>query len=223
MYYPHFYKTVLFSCLTFVFSLIAKAENFQKLSDHPSVRIYHNFITEEEAKHLISLGASKLKRSAVVSEEGLAQISAERTSSSASLGKSQDTIVQSIEEKVAQILGCSIDCIEPLQIVHYTHGQEYAPHYDYFDAKYLATHHNNQRKDTFLIYLNTLDLQDGGFTVFPELQFAVLPIVGNALYFKNLDSNEQEDPKTLHGGMPIQKEGVEKWACNVWIRQKPLQ
>jgi prolyl 4-hydroxylase len=69
-----------------------------------------------------------------------------------------------------------------------------------------------------LVYLNDVAEKDGGATIFPKLDIQVQPTVGTALYFKNLKSNGRVNPLTLHGGAPIISDGVEKWACNIWIR-----
>lgn len=207
-------------CLSLVPCL---AYDFQCISHAPKVGIYHQFISQEEALHLIGLARSRLAPSEVVSLEGSSSIyNPGRSSYTAFLKKSEDTIVKNIEERVAGLLGCELSQIEPLQIVRYQFGQEYKPHHDYFSQEQLKIQNHNQREHTLLIYLNTLPLEAGGYTAFPRLFIACLPSAGAALYFQNLRAHSSyTEEATLHAGTPILIEGVEKWACNVWVRERP--
>ena len=199
------------------------AYHFQCISHSPRVGIYHQFISQEEALHLIALGRTRLTPSTVVNPEGSGSLyNPGRSSYTAFLEKSEDAIVKGIEERVAGLLGCKLSQIEPLQIVRYQFGQEYKPHHDYFSPEQLKTQNGNQRQHTLLIYLNTLPLEAGGYTVFPRLFIACLPSEGAALYFQNVrDGTHAIEEDTLHAGAPILVSGVEKWACNVWVRQQP--
>lgn len=49
--------------------LLAEEWRYQKISESPSAGIYHDFLTEEEALHLIELGKDKLQRSTVIAKE----------------------------------------------------------------------------------------------------------------------------------------------------------
>lgn len=196
---------------------------FQCISHAPKVGMYHQFISQDEALHLVQLARSRLIPSTVMHPEGSAGLyNPGRSSYTAFLEKSEDAVVKRIEERVSGLLGCHLSQIEPLQIVRYQFGQEYKPHHDYFSPEQLKAQHNNQRQHTLLIYLNDLPLEAGGYTVFPRLFIACLPSAGAALYFQNMrDSTQELEEATLHGGAPILIEGVEKWACNVWVRQQP--
>lgn len=197
---------------------------YQAISQEPKVGIWHEIITPEEAAHLIQLGSAKIERSTVVDSSGKAGVvDVARTSSTAYLQAAQDPIVTAIEERLASLVGTTVECLEPLQIVHYAHGQEYRPHYDYFNPEHMDVHHGNQRRYTLLIYLNTVPLVAGGSTVFPELHLSVLPTHCAALYFEDTRPDGTVDPRTLHGGSPILQADAEKWACNVWFREKPFR
>lgn len=200
------------------------AYHYQCLSHAPRVGIYHGLISQEEARHLIDLAQSRMSPSTVVDLEGSGSMhSPARTSCSAFLEKSQDPIIKAIEDRVAGILACNTNQIESLQVVRYQFGQEYKPHHDYFGEEQLQAQGNNQRKHTFLIYLNALPLEAGGYTVFPQLFMACLPSLGAALYFENMNDEGQVQEKTLHAGAPVLGQGIEKWACNVWVREGEWQ
>ncbi len=193
---------------------------FVTLSQVPDIRLYKNFITEEQAKHLIALSKNRLTPSLVLQNgKGNRDIHS-RSSSTAYLNKSEDKVIQKIEQKVSQLLGCPIEYIEPIQVVHYSKGQIFSPHYDYFTQEELP-HQHFQRAHTLLIYLNDVAEKDGGATFFPDLNIRVQPKIKTALYFKQLDDNGHVQPLTLHGGEEIKNENIEKWACNIWIREKP--
>ena len=68
-----------------------------------------------------------------------------------------------------------------------------------------------------VMYLNTP--RRGGGTVFPDVQFEVAPIKGNAVFF----SYDRPDPitRSLHGGSPV-IEG-EKWVATKWLRERRFE
>ncbi len=188
------------------------------LCKNPKIKIYPDFISLNEATHLINLSKDNLSHSVVVSSnhENPNEISQARSSSSYFCKKSQDQVIKQIELKIAKILHCTINHLEPLQVVHYRKNQQYLPHYDAFEK----THDNGQRVHTFLIYLNSLEDHHGGATTFPKLNLKVQPTLGTALYFRDLDYEGNVHPLTLHAAEPIITD-TEKWACNVWIRDRP--
>lgn len=47
------------------------------------------------------------------------------------------------------------------------------------------------------------DVEQGGSTVFLDLQLAVLPQKGTALYWHNLRPDRSVDTNTLHGACPV--------------------
>ena len=80
------------------------------------------------------------------------------------------------------------------------------------------THIGNwgQRVATLILYLN--EPEEGGETIFPELNLKIRPVKGHAVYFSYFHRG-QVDPKTLHGGAPVIK--GEKWIATRWVREKP--
>ncbi len=70
-----------------------------------------------------------------------------------------------------------------------------------------------QRVATLVLYLNTP--QEGGATVFPDIDLAVHPMEGHAVFF----SYDRPDPATgtLHGGAPVIR--GEKWVATKWLRE----
>jgi prolyl 4-hydroxylase len=64
------------------------------------------------------------------------------------------------------------------------------------------------------MYLNTP--ARGGGTVFPDVEFEVEPIKGNAVFFSY--DRPHSSTRTLHGGAPV-IEG-EKWVATKWLRER---
>jgi prolyl 4-hydroxylase len=161
-----------------------------------------------------------MKRSVVAEEKQVEHQS--RTSYSAFLGKSQDDVVQCIEERASKFSSIPPENIEPLQVVWYREGQKYEPHFDYFPpgtpgaSQY--TERGGQRLITFFVYLNTVPSGAGGETAFPKLDLKVAPIENDAVFWYDVTSNNGEDPRTLHGGSPLG--AGEKWGLNIWIRER---
>lgn len=77
---------------------------------------------------------------------------------------------------------------------------------------------SDHRTWTMLIFLN--DVRDaGGHTAFPKLDLAVVPRGGDALVWSNtIDAQVDED--MVHMGKPPSKEGIEKYAVNVWFGEE---
>ncbi|KAI9599063.1 hypothetical protein BDF19DRAFT_429975 [Syncephalis fuscata] len=181
------------------------------LSRDPMVLYFEDFLQPGEAEHIIELAKPIMGRSRVIGPD---EYSEDRTTS-------QDDIVKCIEERASQITNISVENTESLQVVWYTKGQEFRPHHDYLypeefgdanNSKWLKT---GQRYTTFLVYLN--EPTEGGGTLFTELDFEVMPKKNGAVFWYNVDHNEAEDERTMHGGSPV--EDGEKYAINIWQRK----
>jgi prolyl 4-hydroxylase len=137
--------------------------------------------------------------------------------SSTGMLPAHDPVVRRITERAAHLTGYPYANVEPLQLVKYTGGQKYEPHFDYgeacdFEENAFAGH----RHVTMLVYLNSVPPEHEGFTTFPKLNLSVSPIAHDAVVFNDCLPNGQEDPRTLHGGSP--PKDYTKIAINIWIR-----
>jgi len=191
------------------------------LQDEPRVMLLHNFLSPTECAHMIKLGQHGVfKRSTVQGTDN--EISPDRTSSSTALTRHQDALVRKIEERAAAVTHLPLANVEPLQVVRYTRAQFYRPHFDYFvpgaEGTDQALQRGGQRVATLFVYLNDLDAKDkGGSTSFPKLGLKVFPKRGTAVYFPNVTTSGQEDPRLLHGGDP--PTCSVKHGLNIWIRR----
>jgi len=177
----------------------------------PKVRLVENFLTAEEAAHVLKVGLPTMHRSLAGG-----RTESIRTSATGMLPAS-DPIIRSITERAALLTGYPYENVEPLQLVKYTEGQKYEPHFDYGEAcDYEENLSNGHRHVTMLVYLNTVPEEYGGQTAFPRLNVRVSPIAHSAVVFNDCLPNGEEDPRTLHGGSPPGNHT--KIAINVWIR-----
>lgn len=184
----------------------------------PNMSLFTNFLSEQDCKELIDEASKSLNKSKVVGAGGKAMLHEARTNSGAFLGRGSSPLVERIEQHISILTGIPIENGEGLQISRYEVGEEYKPHYDYFNPKREdfdeKIKSNGQRVATFLMYLNTPE--DGGQTTFPDAKIEVPAVMGNALLFRY--PKAERDELTLHGGTPV-KAGV-KWIAVKWLRDR---
>lgn len=181
----------------------------------PKISIIENFLSDEEIAAVMDLGLPNLRRSLAGG-----RVESIRSSSTAYLSYRNSTI-KTLIARAAHISGYPVPHIEPLQFLKYETGQKYMPHYDFGEACDFKENAEGRRTVTMLLYLNSLQPDQGGLTVFPRLDIAVTPRARSAIIFDNILANGEGDTRTQHGGNPPTGEG-EKFAVNVWIRSKPL-
>ena len=202
----------------------SKSPNYEKevLCNSPRIIVFRNFLTPEECDHLISYSKPYLKRSTVIDDKSSGSLKDDRRTSEGMFMPYNhgDLKIQKIEERISKVTSIPVSHGESIQVLHYQVGGEYQPHYDFFDPSTAGgLHHYNrggQRVCSFLMYLNTPD--EGGATVFPNVNIAVQPRKGDALLFYNINEMGQTDRLSLHGGAPVVR--GEKWLATKWLREK---
>ncbi|MBS0620041.1 MAG: 2OG-Fe(II) oxygenase [Verrucomicrobia bacterium] len=198
----------------------AEVPQIKVLSWTPRVFLVENFLTPFECDHMIKEAKPQLARSTVVSSNsGDGELTDARTSRGMFFQtNSSDLVLRGIEKRIAQITMLPIENGEGIQVLNYGKGQQYLPHYDYFDSSEpggaICYNRGGQRIATVVMYL--ADTPKGGETIFPKANLSVKPIKGNAVIFYNCTPDGIEDPLSLHGGAPV-LEG-EKWIATKWIR-----
>lgn len=188
---------------------------------NPRVVVFGGLLSDEECEALIELAKPRLARSlTVATQTGGEEINQDRTSNGMFFQRGENELVQRIEARIATLLNWPVENGEGLQVLHYTPGTEYKPHYDYFDPAQPGTStilkRGGQRVGTLVMYL--AEPEKGGGTVFPDVHMEVAPKRGNAVFF----SYERPHPstKTLHGGSPVL--AGEKWIATKWLRERPF-
>jgi len=196
------------------------------LHDHPGILHIENFLSPAECASLLE-DAHRLQfhRSTVVGDDETQVEDNARTSTTTMLDF-KSPLIKKIKQRTVPFTLIPTSHIESLQVVRYEPGQQYKPHYDYFDAAELGAvkslELSGQRMYTFFVYLNDLaEEETGGQTCFPLLDnLCIQPRCGNAVLWRNLNVEDGEvNDKTLHAGKPPIRSI--KYGLNIWIRQKP--
>lgn len=193
----------------------------EKFCTSPMALLLKGFLTEEECDHLINMAKATIKPSTTVDPETGEYIQvAARTSSGTYFSLRQTEIISNIEERIADIVGLPVENGEGLQVLNYQIGQEYKPHFDFFDPNHKGSHvvmaNGGQRVATCLMYLHTPE--EGGETCFPEVDLKVPPLRGDAILFFNMYPNGEVDRMSLHSSLPVTK--GEKWVSTKWVRER---
>jgi prolyl 4-hydroxylase len=194
------------------------------LSWTPRIFLIENFLTPFECDYMIAKARPELKRSTVVSlataTQGDGDVHEARTSKGMFFQRpSGDLVLKGIERKIAELTMLPEENGEGIQVLSYGHGEEYKPHWDYFDntteGGAFCYNRGGQRVATLIMYL--ANTEEGGETVFPKVNIKVKPVKGNAVLFYNCTPDGVEDPLSLHGGVPVVK--GEKWIATKWLRK----
>lgn len=187
--------------------------------ERPCVRVLDGLLGGEECSALIEAARPRLDRAQTVAADGRHQTDARRTSRGMFFAPGETPLVARIEQRIAALTGVPVEHGEGLQVLHYLPGQQYEPHFDWFDpaqAGYAAvTRHGGQRIASIVMYLDTPT--SGGGTAFPEIGLVVSAVAGAAVYF----AYHGGDRSSLHAGLPV-LEG-EKWIATKWLRERPCR
>lgn len=196
----------------------------------PRVFLLKNFLQPEECDHLIAKATPSMTKSSVVnSDTGESEDSTVRTSSGTFFSRKEDDVIARIERRVSLTTMLPEENAEGMQVLHYTDGQKYEAHHDYFhDSVNSRPEHGGNRVATVLMYLS--DVEEGGETVFPHAEhkvsgpgwsecalqgLAVHPRKGDAVLFYSMKPDGTKDPLSLHGSCPTIK--GHKWSATKWI------
>jgi len=187
--------------------------------ESPALRVLNDFLSAEECEALIEQARPRLQRARTVDSAGKQQVDARRTSEGMFFITGETPLVRRIEQRIASMLSLPIEHGEGLQILHYLPGQQYEPHYDWFNPEQpgfaAITAKGGQRIASLVMYLNTPE--SGGGTAFPEVGVTVTALRGSAVYF----AYDTGDTASLHAGLPVQQ--GEKWIATKWLRERPFQ
>ncbi|MEX1826627.1 2OG-Fe(II) oxygenase [Luteibacter sp. CQ10] len=187
----------------------------------PAVAVLDGVLSAEECRAFRDMAARRLTRSAVVDRDhGRHAVMDIRTSDGAYFQRAENELVALVDRRVSALMHLPEEHGEGLQVMRYGIGGEYQPHFDYFDPadKGSLPHLNTggQRVSTLIMYLN--DVEAGGETIFPRIDFSVVPREGQGLYFEYDTPEGGLDPLTLHGGAPVTR--GEKWIVTKWMRER---
>jgi prolyl 4-hydroxylase len=200
-----------------------KYESGQRIHDEPLIYVFEDFLSDLEISELIAAAQTHLQPALVTSDTS-GVVSPGRTGQTCWVRHHQTPVISQLSSRISRLVGIPLEHAESLQVIRYQETQEYAPHYDAWDAETergkRCMERGGQRLITCLLYLN--DVGQGGGTCFPNLDMEVRALRGRMLLFHNCPpGSSTKHPDSLHGGLPVIQ--GEKWACNVWFREKPCR
>lgn len=193
------------------------------LAESPWIRTIEGLLRPAECRWLIANARENLEPATIFDKDtGMLRRDPVRNNSGNELQLiDMDLITELVRTRIARATKLPLPLFEPSQVLHYSVGEEFQPHYDFLDPSNPGYREQfarrGQRVATFLIYLN--EEFEGGETDFPAAGMRLRGKTGDALFFANVGKSGRPDPLTLHAGLPPTK--GEKWIFSQWIRDRP--
>jgi prolyl 4-hydroxylase len=188
---------------------------------YPNVVVLGNVLSAYECNMLISLAKPRMAPSMNIGATGEPEINSARTSNGMFFVREENDVVATIERRLARLVNWPVENGESMQILQYGVGAEFKPHHDYMEPEHPAamqfSQHGGNRVATIIMYLS--EPEKGGSTVFPDIEFEVVPKRGNAVFFSY--DIPHHSGKTLHGGAPVI--AGEKWIATKWLCQQEFR
>jgi prolyl 4-hydroxylase len=195
--------------------LIRRAPPKLRKLDAPGIDLfaYDGFLSRKECDRIIALVGHHLGPSPLAVQLADGEFRTSRTCAMANL---LSPVALEVDAKICRTIGIRPQYGEGIQAQRYDVGQQFKPHWDYFDPgtseyqRYAALRGN--RTWTFMVYLN--DGMEGGATRFMVNGFAVIPKAGMALMWNNLRDDGSPNADMVHCGEPVtrgHKVIITKW------------
>lgn len=181
--------------------------------DRLELYILDDFMSRKECEKLMALISHHLRPSTVTVDNGDRY---HRTSQTSHLSHLKSPVAKACDEKICRTIGIRPEYAEGIQAQRYDVGQQFKPHWDYFDPeskeflRFAGTRGN--RTWTFMVYLN--EGMEGGGTRFTKIEHTFEPKTGMALLWNNLTPEGDPNVFTMHSGEPVvsgHKVIITKW------------
>ncbi|KAK5979431.1 Oxoglutarate iron-dependent oxygenase domain containing protein [Trichostrongylus colubriformis] len=202
------------SCYTHVINY--QRLNTEVINKDPILLILHGFIPSQYVDELLAETRKMEMEMGKVLSDSRAQSepyydNARRANGTAIDHEETAAVAKVFRRAQAMMPFINFQSSEMWQIISYQDNGHFAPHDDYVEFV-----HENIRYGRFATFQFLLQrAQEGGGTVFPNLETTVMPTPGDVVFWTNIDVNRKATPGTLHGGCPVW-EG-EKVAAVKWI------
>lgn len=190
----------------------------------PYVVLYHEVLSAREISMLIGKAAQNMKNTKIHKERAVPKKNRGRTAKGFWFKKESNDLTKRITRRIMDMTGFDLADSEGFQVINYGIGGHYFLHMDYFD--FASSNHTDTRSRysidlgdriaTVLFYLT--DVEQGGATVFGDVGYYVSPQAGTAIFWYNLDTDGNGDPRTRHAACPVIVGS--KWVMTEWIREK---
>jgi len=212
-----YFRTKLFGLRVPIFPLALLPDGFSiSWAGKTGIAIVDNFVTRDEADYLIARAAGKLTDSQITVGDKRIKDSY-RTSQTAIVLNPYylDPTVITIVRRAAMLLSLPASHVESVYVTRYRGGEYYKAHEDAYPG------FDGDRLYTTLIYLNDLEENAGGGTVFEKLNIGVRPRCGRAVIWTNKNEDGSIHNEALHEAMPVSADSV-KWVIQLWFRSYPM-
>jgi len=175
------------------------------------VAVVDGFCTPEEAQAVIELARARLKPSTVQVEGKFVLAEGRQSDTAVVFGpRNPDPKLLPFACRAAALTGLPYTYLEGVYVTRYGEGGHYNEHVDY------GKDFKVDRLYTVLLYLNDMDVGQGGATAFPKLNIEVQPRVGRAVSWTNMNPDGSVHFETSHAALPV-KSGGEKWTIQFWF------
>jgi prolyl 4-hydroxylase len=187
------------------------------------IRVIDNFLNAKECSEIIKIiNSSNLTNSSIYNTDNPNEMKINnkvRTSETCLFDKNSK-LINDIESRICRSIGINNRFSEKIQGQKYSIHQEFTLHSDYFDPELLKQNKSihGQRTWTFMIYLN--DVEEGGYTSFPNAFISVKPIIGRAVIWNNLNEKNMINEFSKHQGMPVLK--GKKYILTKWFKETEI-
>ncbi|KAH6942297.1 hypothetical protein HPB50_003321 [Hyalomma asiaticum] len=215
--------------------LILAPLKLELLSLDPRVVVFADFLTPSEAAYIQNAGRSGLERGSIYDWDNPDGITSYKRISKVSwLYDAEHPFLNALSRRINLASGLSLESSEPYQVANYGLGGHYTPHDDANNFEQIADEWDiteGNRVATMLLYLS--DVSRGGATAFVNLELAVKPRRGSALFWYDLKPYSGNDGP-IHFSFMHQRKTVEefanhvgcpvlwgtKWIATKWIRER---
>lgn len=199
------------------------------LQDFPLIKLVKQFLSPDECKEIIAYSHNRLEPSKIIRyEDGKSVVDYATRSASTTYIPLNSDLGQRIFAKVSDYLKINSSQFENVALTHYSEGQEFLLHQDYYATDSNITDDNSianrcktggNRISTVIVYLNTVE--EGGETHFPWVGKVVTPEQGNMVFFEYNYDNVELNVRTQHASLPVIR--GEKYIFTIWIRETGLK
>jgi len=188
-------------------------------TDKAQIYVLDDFLTDTECDGLTELISNNLRAASIMPGQKVEDF---RTSRTCDLGLLKEPLVAAVDAKISSALDLPLSHAEVTQGQHYSVGEEYKVHSDFFTPGMPGTEEltriQGNRTWTFMIYLTTVP--QGGGTVFPAVPHTIFPRQGRAVAWNNLYPDGVINLDTIHAGLPV--EAGSKVIITKWFRERAL-
>uniref|UniRef100_A0A6P4EA57 procollagen-proline 4-dioxygenase n=1 Tax=Drosophila rhopaloa TaxID=1041015 RepID=A0A6P4EA57_DRORH len=188
----------------------------------PYMVLYHEVLSKREMSLLMSRASRKMEVARIYNTNPKNKNKV-RTAKGHWFSKENDELTRRIDRRIQDMTGFDLTDSEEFQVINYGIGGHYHTHSDYFDfasANYSGERNRQaiflgDRIATVLFYLT--DVEQGGATIFRNAGYSIYPRAGTAIFWFNLNTDGNGDPRTQHAACPVIVGS--KWVMTEWIRE----